>query len=167
MLPQRGCKPPALEARHGAGQSALLVQHTQLIQRHQAVLRLRDRRQQRRQAARAQRQQTPPQPQAQLRPEGGLIHPVRQQARAFAPATVANLGVGFDWLGCAVEVGANGIVADGIARSLEELACTAGCCLASRWCGAGLLLQVHTATSGQGALSRVISSRPQGGRGNV
>jgi hypothetical protein len=46
----------------------------------------------------------PQQLQAQLRSQGGHIHPVRQQAKAFAPATVANLGVGFDWLGCAVEV---------------------------------------------------------------
>jgi len=27
---------------------------------------------------------------------------VERSVRAFAPATVANLGVGFDWLGCAV-----------------------------------------------------------------
>lgn len=27
-----------------------------------------------------------------------------EEATAFAPATVANLGPGFDWLGCAVEV---------------------------------------------------------------
>lgn len=32
----------------------------------------------------------------------GELHPQVQQARAFAPATIANLGVGFDWLGCAV-----------------------------------------------------------------
>ena len=25
-------------------------------------------------------------------------------AKAFAPATIANLGPGFDWMGCAVEV---------------------------------------------------------------
>lgn len=31
------------------------------------------------------------------------IEPVQQQATAFAPATVANLGPGFDWMGCAVE----------------------------------------------------------------
>lgn len=30
------------------------------------------------------------------------LHPQQQQVRAFAPATIANLGVGFDWLGCAV-----------------------------------------------------------------
>ncbi len=27
---------------------------------------------------------------------------MERSVRAFAPATVANLGVGFDWLGCAV-----------------------------------------------------------------
>jgi len=30
------------------------------------------------------------------------LQPVERSVRAFAPATVANLGVGFDWLGCAV-----------------------------------------------------------------
>ena len=30
------------------------------------------------------------------------VQPVERSVRAFAPATVANLGVGFDWLGCAV-----------------------------------------------------------------
>lgn len=33
------------------------------------------------------------------------LDPVQSEATAFAPATVANLGPGFDWLGCAVEVG--------------------------------------------------------------
>ena len=33
------------------------------------------------------------------------IDPVLQQSSAFAPATIANLGPGFDWMGCAVEVG--------------------------------------------------------------
>lgn len=32
------------------------------------------------------------------------IDPVAQTITAFAPATIANLGPGFDWLGCAVEV---------------------------------------------------------------
>ena len=32
------------------------------------------------------------------------IDPVEREAAAFAPATVANLGPGFDWMGCAVEV---------------------------------------------------------------
>jgi homoserine kinase len=37
---------------------------------------------------------------------GGKVYldPVQDEATAFAPATVANLGPGFDWLGCAVEV---------------------------------------------------------------
>lgn len=37
---------------------------------------------------------------------GGKVYldPVQNEATAFAPATVANLGPGFDWLGCAVEV---------------------------------------------------------------
>eukprot|EP00878_Enallax_costatus_P009140 GHUV01009554.1.p1 GENE.GHUV01009554.1~~GHUV01009554.1.p1 ORF type:complete len:362 (+),score=75.51 GHUV01009554.1:332-1417(+) len=36
---------------------------------------------------------------------GGKVYldPVQNEATAFAPATVANLGPGFDWLGCAVE----------------------------------------------------------------
>lgn len=32
-----------------------------------------------------------------------FIDPVEKEAAAFAPATVANLGPGFDWMGCAVE----------------------------------------------------------------
>ncbi len=38
---------------------------------------------------------------------GGKVYldPVLEEASAFAPATVANLGPGFDWMGCAVEVG--------------------------------------------------------------
>lgn len=32
------------------------------------------------------------------------IDAVEKEAAAFAPATVANLGPGFDWMGCAVEV---------------------------------------------------------------
>lgn len=32
-----------------------------------------------------------------------FVDPVEKQSTAFAPATVANLGPGFDWLGCAVE----------------------------------------------------------------
>ncbi|KAG7670848.1 hypothetical protein Ndes2526A_g01375 [Nannochloris sp. 'desiccata'] len=31
------------------------------------------------------------------------IDPVQNEASAFAPATVANLGPGFDWMGCAVD----------------------------------------------------------------
>ncbi|GAB4817259.1 hypothetical protein N2152v2_004305 [Parachlorella kessleri] len=31
------------------------------------------------------------------------LEPVEQEVSAFAPATVANLGPGFDWMGCAVE----------------------------------------------------------------
>ena len=34
----------------------------------------------------------------------GLLQPVAQTVSAFAPATIANLGPGFDWLGCAVDV---------------------------------------------------------------
>lgn len=33
-----------------------------------------------------------------------VLRPVAKSVRAFAPATIANLGPGFDWLGCAVEV---------------------------------------------------------------
>lgn len=35
------------------------------------------------------------------------VEPVRQEVTVFAPATVANLGPGFDWLGCAVKVWQN------------------------------------------------------------
>ena len=35
-----------------------------------------------------------------------IRHPVAKEAKAFAPATIANLGPGFDWMGCAVEVSA-------------------------------------------------------------
>ena len=37
--------------------------------------------------------------------QAGLLEPVHQSVTVFSPATVANLGPGFDWLGCAVEVG--------------------------------------------------------------
>jgi len=33
------------------------------------------------------------------------LEPVLEQVSAFSPATVANLGAGFDFMGCAVEVG--------------------------------------------------------------
>lgn len=33
-----------------------------------------------------------------------VLSPVAEEVAASAPATVANLGPGFDWLGCAVEV---------------------------------------------------------------
>jgi len=38
---------------------------------------------------------------------GGKVYadPVHKEIAAFAPATVANLGPGFDWMGCAVGVG--------------------------------------------------------------
>ena len=36
--------------------------------------------------------------------EGKRVEPVRQSVTVSAPATVANLGPGFDWLGCAVQV---------------------------------------------------------------
>jgi hypothetical protein len=37
---------------------------------------------------------------------GGKVYldPVQKEVSAFAPATVANLGPGFDWMGCAVQV---------------------------------------------------------------
>lgn len=36
-----------------------------------------------------------------------LLEPISlKEACAFAPATVANLGPGYDWMGCAVDVGA-------------------------------------------------------------
>ena len=36
--------------------------------------------------------------------EGRRLEPVTAEATAWAPATVANLGPGFDWMGCAVNV---------------------------------------------------------------
>ena len=39
------------------------------------------------------------------------MDPVEKEATAFAPATVANLGPGFDWLGCAVEGEGDTVVA--------------------------------------------------------
>lgn len=35
------------------------------------------------------------------------VDPVHKEMTAFAPATVANLGPGFDWMGCAVQVCVN------------------------------------------------------------
>ncbi|KAL6758485.1 GHMP kinase [Haematococcus lacustris] len=37
--------------------------------------------------------------------------PVKEQCSAFAPATIANLGPGFDWLGCAVQGGGDTVTA--------------------------------------------------------
>ena len=33
-----------------------------------------------------------------------VIDPVEKSSSAFAPATIANLGPGYDWLGCAIDV---------------------------------------------------------------
>ena len=41
---------------------------------------------------------------AQPRSTNGQLSPHQKIAKAFAPATIANLGPGFDWMGCAVEV---------------------------------------------------------------
>ena len=49
--------------------------------------------------------------QAPAAPGKVYIEPVEREAAAFAPATVANLGPGFDWMGCAVEVRVAGAVA--------------------------------------------------------
>ena len=40
----------------------------------------------------------------QQRTSTGKLQPQQNIAKAFAPATIANLGPGFDWMGCAVEV---------------------------------------------------------------
>lgn len=49
-----------------------------------------------------------PQRQRCLRAQASAaVQPVKEQVSAFAPATVANLGPGFDWMGCAVEVRGN------------------------------------------------------------
>ncbi|KAG2483320.1 hypothetical protein HYH03_017821 [Edaphochlamys debaryana] len=44
---------------------------------------------------------------------GGKVYidPVKKECAAFAPATVANLGPGFDWMGCAVQGGGDTVVA--------------------------------------------------------
>ncbi|KAG2435308.1 hypothetical protein HXX76_007383 [Chlamydomonas incerta] len=44
---------------------------------------------------------------------GGKVYidPVKNECAAFAPATVANLGPGFDWMGCAVQGGGDTVVA--------------------------------------------------------
>lgn len=39
------------------------------------------------------------------------IDPVANEVSAFAPATVANLGPGFDWMGCAVQAGGDVVTA--------------------------------------------------------
>ena len=46
---------------------------------------------------------------------GGKVYldPAMQEASAYAPATVANLGPGFDWMGCAVQVSNVSIDVDG------------------------------------------------------
>jgi hypothetical protein len=36
--------------------------------------------------------------------KSSLLQPAVSEASAWAPATVANLGPGFDWMGCAVDV---------------------------------------------------------------
>ncbi|EFJ45216.1 hypothetical protein VOLCADRAFT_94379 [Volvox carteri f. nagariensis] len=43
---------------------------------------------------------------------GGKVYldPVQNECSAFAPATVANLGPGFDWMGCAVQGGGDTVV---------------------------------------------------------
>ncbi len=41
------------------------------------------------------------------------LDPVKKECAAFAPATVANLGPGFDWMGCAVQVGHRSSVVHG------------------------------------------------------
>lgn len=46
----------------------------------------------------------PPRPVFHVHASSQLIVPVQKEVIAFAPATVANLGPGFDWMGCAVEV---------------------------------------------------------------
>lgn len=46
--------------------------------------------------------------------EANIISPVEKEVSAFAPATIANLGPGFDWLGCAVEGDGDVVVARAI-----------------------------------------------------
>lgn len=40
----------------------------------------------------------------QCRAGKSYIDPVETSVSAFGPATIANLGPGFDWLGCAIDV---------------------------------------------------------------
>ncbi len=59
---------------------------------------------------------------AQLQAErGDVLDPVEREVAAFAPATVANLGPGFDWLGCAVQVCARPLTDSHCIRNLTEL----------------------------------------------
>ena len=63
------------------------------------------------QRARGSHRRAFPRPSAQPRPlestpilhAGPPLRPTLASATAFAPATIANLGPGFDWLGCAVD----------------------------------------------------------------
>ncbi|KAF5843025.1 ribosomal protein S5 domain 2-type protein [Dunaliella salina] len=49
--------------------------------------------------------------QVHVQASSASVQPVLKEAAAFAPATVANLGPGYDWMGCAVEGGGDVVVA--------------------------------------------------------
>lgn len=49
---------------------------------------------------------------AQPRSTNGQLSPHQKIAKAFAPATIANLGPGFDWMGCAVEGEGDVVIAE-------------------------------------------------------
>jgi hypothetical protein len=75
------------------------------------------------------------------------LDPVQDSAIAFAPATIANLGPGFDWLGCAVEVGSAGCTADTVV-SFESIL---GACLSAvvAWAAAHQPPQTFHALAGR------------------
>jgi hypothetical protein len=65
-----------------------------------------------------------------------VADPVKEQCAAFAPATVANLGPGFDWMGCAVEVGGHGkLVRIIVKMRCMHTACTHPWVLPTKWRG--------------------------------
>lgn len=79
----------------------------------------------------------------------GKLKPIKQQVTAFAPATIANLGPGFDWLGCAVDV-------SGPFQSFEPRCLTTECYSAYLVCTSKSVAIVLTWPS---------SSRPSNGKG--
>jgi homoserine kinase len=73
-----------------------LVQRPPAVQRLEAPAAAAPRR------APAARRRAAPRPRAAAAAAAEPVAPVAKSVAAFAPATVANLGPGFDWLGCAV-----------------------------------------------------------------
>lgn len=76
------------------------------------------------------------------------IDPVEKEAAAFAPATVANLGPGFDWMGCAVEV-------RGVALC-TKLCSSARCGAQGRLLAAWLLVASQAESRGSSGIVRCL-----------